>query len=611
MSDNEFPKYKKELRGYADMYAVLFRASSKEALIKNNAVLDKTLKGNWLSLHTTAITVYLKRKNGTSLRVLVVTKKGHTNTNCTGLLWLHGGGYAIGLPELSAPYANLFLAEDDCVMVLPDYTRSLDAPYPAALEDAYQTLVWMKENAKALGIREDQLFVGGESAGGGLACALTLYARDHQEVNIAFQMPLYPMLDDRMTETSSHNNSPVWNTTKNLISWKLYRGDAKEVDAYFAPARETDYANLPPAFSIITDNEPFYAETKQYFKNLYAAGTEIMLKEYPGCFHAFDITCPNTENARKARLLERKVFQYAQNHYFAPQLDAEDTAEPSDAEMEAMIQDIETQHAFLDEHKEETVPEVSSISEDTILEEAPDAEVPVEKEELVPEVTDVEEAAVRDEPIEEPVPVTKEAPAEETELADEESAMAEEPEEVPVSIEEPVEETDAASETITEPVEETPVEETEEAVSSAEEALPAVEERPVSESTTVEFPSQIDPSQETITEEEIEAISQQLTAPVEDIPEEFEEAEEAEEIKSEEPEEEVLTETEETKESTKESFTREDVMKLLQKKDEKRQGENIKPYQNEKEDILNNLQKIIEDDTSSSLEAIDDLVNHL
>ncbi len=217
MSDNEFPKYKKELRGYADMYAVLFRASSKEALIKNNAVLDKTLKGNWLSLHTTAITVYLKRKNGTSLRVLVVTKKGHTNTNCTGLLWLHGGGYAIGLPELSAPYANLFLAEDDCVMVLPDYTRSLDAPYPAALEDAYQTLVWMKENAKALGIREDQLFVGGESAGGGLACALTLYARDHQEVNIAFQMPLYPMLDDRMTETSSHNNSPVWNTTKNLI----------------------------------------------------------------------------------------------------------------------------------------------------------------------------------------------------------------------------------------------------------------------------------------------------------------------------------------------------------------------------------------------------------
>jgi len=580
MSDNEFLKYKNELRGYANLYTILFRASSKEAWIKNNAVLDKTLRGNWLSLHTTVNTVYLKRKNGTSFRVLVVTKKGHANANCTGLLWLHSGGYAIGVPELSAPYADLFLAEDNCVMVLPEYTRSLDAPYPAALEDSYQTLVWMKKNAKALNIREDQLFVGGASAGGGLACALTLYARDHQEVNIAFQIPLYPMLDDRMTATSAHNNSPVWNTAKNLISWKLYRGDAKEVDAYFAPARETDYANLPPAFSIITDTEPFYAETKQYFKNLYEAGTEIMLKEYPGCFHAFDITCPNTECARKAKLLERKVFQYAQNHYFAPQLDgdSEDITASNDAEMEALIHDIGAQHVFLNQHKEdfslvneETVPAVTFISEETSGAETP----ATDNEETVPAVADIKEEFIG-----------TEEPAQNAES----STIA------TASVIGSVDEKIPSEELLT--------------IEEPKEPIPEVEERPVSESTTVEFPVQVESSEEIITEEEIEAISKLLTAPVEDIPEEFpkEEAEETEEIKQEEP---VPVETEKTKESTKESFTREDVMEILQKKNKKRQGENIKPYQNEKEDILDNLQKIFEDDTSSSLEAIDDLVNHL
>jgi len=563
MSDNEFLKYKNELRGYANLYTILFRASSKEAWIKNNAVLDKTLRGNWLSLHTTVNTVYLKRKNGTSFRVLVVTKKGHANANCTGLLWLHSGGYAIGVPELSAPYADLFLAEDNCIMVLPEYTRSLDAPYPAALEDSYQTLVWMKKNAKALNIREDQLFVGGASAGGGLSCALTLYARDHQEVNIAFQIPLYPMLDDRMTATSAHNNSPVWNTAKNLISWKLYRGDAKEVDAYFAPARETDYANLPPAFSIITDTEPFYAETKQYFKNLYEAGTEIMLKEYPGCFHAFDITCPNTECARKAKLLERKVFQYAQNHYFAPQLDgdSEDITASNDAEMEALIHDIGAQHVFLNQHKEdfslvneETVPAVTFISEETSGAETP----ATDNEETVPAVADIKEEFIG-----------TEEPAQNAES----STIA------TASVIGSVDEKIPSEELLT--------------IEEPKEPIPEVEERPVSESTTVEFPVQVESSEEIITEEEIEAISKLLTAPVEDIPEEFpkEEAEETEEIKQEEP---VPVETEKTKESTKESFTREDVMEILQKKNKKRQGDSIKPYQNEKEDILDNLQKIFE-----------------
>lgn len=93
-------------------------------------------------------------------------------------------------------------------------------------------------------MRRDKIFVGGNSAGGGMTAALTLYARDKGEVNIAFQMPLYPMLDDRPTKTSKNNDAPVWNTKSNIAAWKLYLGDdygTDRVSKYAAPARETDF----------------------------------------------------------------------------------------------------------------------------------------------------------------------------------------------------------------------------------------------------------------------------------------------------------------------------------------------------------------------------------
>lgn len=590
MNELELAKYKKEMRGYAQTYSMLFHASTREEFIKDNALTDKTLKGKWVSLHTTAIPVSLKREDGSKLRVLVVTKKNHSSTNCTGLLWLHGGGYAIGLPELDVPFAERFAAEDNCVMVLPDYTRSVDAPYPAALNDAYQTLLWMKDHAEALGIREDQLFVGGESAGGGLACALTLYARDQGKVKIAFQMPLYPMLDDRMTETSSHNTSPLWDTKKNLAAWKIYRGDKKETSPYFSPARETNYKDLPPAFSIISDNEPFYAETKTYFRNLYQAGISIMLKEYPGCFHSFDINCPNTKSAKDAAQLEQKVFRYAQKNYFASQPKEPGVIpieEPSETEIQKMIEDIETQHEILAAQQEEPV----EVKSDAIV---PAAEP--EPEETVPEVPPVEEepqevepSAAEEETPSGPTPVQEESIPEVTPVIEEIKEIEPAPMEESSVETIPVEEPQAAEE-----------------IQKTEEPSVEVEERPVSEEAAVEFPVHPSEKKETISDAEIDQISSELTQITEEIPPEFEEVPEAEEIV-----EEISEELEEDTGPAKESFTREDVMNLLRKKDETRMTDDLKPYSNEKENILDNLQKIIEEDTTSSIEEINHLVDKL
>ena len=95
-----------------------------------------------------------------------------------------------------------FLATRDCVIVAPDYRLSLEEPYPAALNDCYDTLEWMVKNAKLLNFNPNQVFAIGESAGGGLTAAVTLLARDIGKIHIAYQMPLYPMIDYRMQTDS-------------------------------------------------------------------------------------------------------------------------------------------------------------------------------------------------------------------------------------------------------------------------------------------------------------------------------------------------------------------------------------------------------------------------
>ena len=175
------------------------------------------------------------------------------------------------------------------VVVCVSYRLSIEAPYPAALEDCHAALCWMKEHAGELGINDSQIMVGGESAGGGLTAALCMYARDKKSVNIAYQMPLYPMLDDRDTESSRDNHTPIWNTKRNHAAWKLYLKDQSSIPPYAAPARQTDYSNLPPAYTFVGDIEPFHCETLTYIENLKAAGVEASVDVYPNWFHAYDL----------------------------------------------------------------------------------------------------------------------------------------------------------------------------------------------------------------------------------------------------------------------------------------------------------------------------------
>ena len=260
---------------------------------------------------------------GGSIPALLLSPRSGA-AGATGVLWLHGGGYCLGMKEMvHASRAVDLVRRFGAVVLAPGYRLALRAPYPAALDDCYAALLYLKENAAALGVRSDQLMVGGESAGGGLAAALCIRARDERSVNIAFQMPLYPMLDDRDTPSSRDNHGRVWNTRRNHLAWRLYlRGtDRADLSPYAAPARLRDFSDLPPACSFVGDGEPFYDETVRYFERLRAAGVPAELDVYHTDMHAFDMMAPDDPRSIEAAETFNRRFAAVQQRCFAPQRD--------------------------------------------------------------------------------------------------------------------------------------------------------------------------------------------------------------------------------------------------------------------------------------------------
>ena len=204
------------------------------------------------------------------------------------------------------------------VVVSPAYRLAPNHPYPAALHDCYAALRHLVNHADELGVNSGQIMMGGESAGGGLTAALCLYARDRGEVAIAYQMSLYPMIDDRDTASSRDNHAPVWNTRRNRRAWKAYLGDLWGTDAvppYAAPARAADLAGLPPAYTFVSATEPFYCEAMTYVEHLREAGVEAQIDVYPKGCHAFDMLLPFLPVSRRAIAAFERAFCHAAEHY--------------------------------------------------------------------------------------------------------------------------------------------------------------------------------------------------------------------------------------------------------------------------------------------------------
>jgi acetyl esterase/lipase len=221
-----------------------------------------------------------------------------------GILYIHGGGYIIGSPEMTETACVQLVAEIDCVVVSVDYRLAPENPFPAPLEDCYAALRWLSENASELGVDARRLAVTGSSAGGGLTAALALLARDRKGPPITLQLPLCPMIDERnITPSSREFTDPrVWSREKNLFGWQMYLGPmyGGEVSPYAAPSRAVNLAGLPPAYIYVGELDALRDETIEYVTRLLQAGVPTEFHIYPGCYHSFEMAA-QAEISRRAK----------------------------------------------------------------------------------------------------------------------------------------------------------------------------------------------------------------------------------------------------------------------------------------------------------------------
>ncbi|MEG9224752.1 alpha/beta hydrolase fold domain-containing protein [Aeromicrobium sp. Sec7.5] len=208
------------------------------------------------------------------------------------LLWFHGGGYVAGRPENDQHTCSWLASRLGVVVVAAEYRLAPEDPFPAALDDAVAALDWLHDHAEQLGVDPARVAVGGASAGGGLAAALAQRALDEGRTPIAFQLLVYPMLDDRTVRRPvSRRPHLVWNPRSNRFGWTGYLGHPAGRDAapeYAAAARRADLSGLPPAWIGVGDIDLFHDEDVEYARRLTAAGVRCTLHVEPGMFHGAD-----------------------------------------------------------------------------------------------------------------------------------------------------------------------------------------------------------------------------------------------------------------------------------------------------------------------------------
>ena len=222
------------------------------------------------------------------------------------LLHIHGGGYVIGSAATMNAANEQLVLELDCVVVSVDYRLAPETTHPGPVEDCYVALKWLHNHATEIGIDPAHIAISGESAGGGLAAALALLARDRGEVNIVHQHLIYPMIDDRTCTSAdphSFTGQFVWTPAANHFGWSALLGHEPGRDGvapYAAAARAEDLAGLPSTFISVGALDLFCEEDIEYTRRLMRAGVPTELHVYPGAFHGFD-AAPDAQIARTAR----------------------------------------------------------------------------------------------------------------------------------------------------------------------------------------------------------------------------------------------------------------------------------------------------------------------
>lgn len=272
-----------------------------EGLVEGIGLAGPGVEVTWMEVPASA--------TGPAVRVRVLRPRGVVGP-VPALLHVHGGGMMTGNPSQLDPMTGTFVRELGIVVVAVKYRRAPEHPFPAPLDDVVAALRWMQDEADALGIRPDRIAVGGLSAGGGLAAGACLRLRAEPHRMPAFQLLIYPMLDDRTVLRTDVDTTRLrlWMPESNRLGWTSYLGrppGSAGVPDEAAPARAADLRGLPPAWIGVGTHDLFHDEDTTYAARLREAGVPCTLEVVPGAFHGFEFVAPRAPVV--ARFLQGQV----------------------------------------------------------------------------------------------------------------------------------------------------------------------------------------------------------------------------------------------------------------------------------------------------------------
>jgi acetyl esterase/lipase len=244
-----------------------------------------------------------------TLRVRVYRPRGGrdhqrgADSALAAVVFFHGGAFIIGDPETEEGRCLRYAGDGGFLVVSVDYRLAPEHPFPAGVDDCYAALEWTAGHAIDLGIDAGRLAVAGSSAGGGLAAAVALMARDRGGPALRAQILNYPVLDDTMTTRSmaDFTDTPLWTRGASESMWRQYLAAGEgTVSPYAAPARAESLHGLPPAYVMTCEFDPLRDEGIAYAQRLLLAGVSTELHQFAGTFHGFDLVAPGAALSRRS-----------------------------------------------------------------------------------------------------------------------------------------------------------------------------------------------------------------------------------------------------------------------------------------------------------------------
>ena len=222
--------------------------------------------------------------------------------NAPAMVYFHGGGWVLNFLDIYDAALHRLANQSGSVIISVNYQKAPEHPFPTPFDDCYSSLLWVKSHATELGIDPNRIGVGGDSAGGNLAAAVAVKARD-EKVSLSYQLLVYPCVDRDFTTKSYVECATDFGLTTRAMEWfwdQYLQGDQHNNNPYAAPMRAKSLAGVAPSIVITAQYDPLVSDSENYCAKLKADGAEVTYKEYAGMIHGFFANVSATPSSQLA-----------------------------------------------------------------------------------------------------------------------------------------------------------------------------------------------------------------------------------------------------------------------------------------------------------------------